>query len=281
MTYTIRCTHRNPLPLNGCLPTLDDDRVVFAGAYHGWGFHEDGAASGLRAARRLGATMAATGSRCQDGRRADPGALPDPDHAPAPRTGAPLLRTPRLQLVRRHRPSCRGCRDGCGRSPGSTPATTSTEAPNDTLRQRVDAFLAEHGTSTCAAARITALLQARVLGYVFNPLSLYWCHDADGVLRHVIAEVHNTYGGSATPICCRPTTTSPRWSTKKLYVSPFNDVDGYYLVRAPRPDAELDVTDLAAPRQPARVRRDHARQPGGGRASASSLGCSSSHRWHR
>jgi predicted NAD/FAD-binding protein len=37
------------------LPSLDDDRVVFAGAYHGWGFHEDGAASGLRAARRLGA----------------------------------------------------------------------------------------------------------------------------------------------------------------------------------------------------------------------------------
>jgi uncharacterized protein len=37
------------------LPTLNDDRVTFAGAYHGWGFHEDGAASGLRAARRLGA----------------------------------------------------------------------------------------------------------------------------------------------------------------------------------------------------------------------------------
>lgn len=37
------------------LSSLDDDRVAFAGAYHGWGFHEDGAASGLRAARRLGA----------------------------------------------------------------------------------------------------------------------------------------------------------------------------------------------------------------------------------
>jgi predicted NAD/FAD-binding protein len=37
------------------LPELDDDRIVFAGAYHGWGFHEDGAASGLRAAQRLGA----------------------------------------------------------------------------------------------------------------------------------------------------------------------------------------------------------------------------------
>lgn len=45
------------------LPTLDDDRVVFAGAYHGWGFHEDGAASGLRAAQRLGAQWPSTRQR--------------------------------------------------------------------------------------------------------------------------------------------------------------------------------------------------------------------------
>jgi predicted NAD/FAD-binding protein len=47
------------------LPTLDDDRVVFAGAYHGWGFHEDGAVSGLKAARRLGADWPATSSRTE------------------------------------------------------------------------------------------------------------------------------------------------------------------------------------------------------------------------
>lgn len=38
------------------LPELSDHRVAFAGAYHGWGFHEDGCASGARAAASLGVT---------------------------------------------------------------------------------------------------------------------------------------------------------------------------------------------------------------------------------
>jgi predicted NAD/FAD-binding protein len=55
MTYNHPLYTPESVAAQQLLPTLDDDRVVFAGAYHGWGFHEDGAASGLRAARRLGA----------------------------------------------------------------------------------------------------------------------------------------------------------------------------------------------------------------------------------
>lgn len=120
--------------------------------------------------------------------------------------------------------------------------STSAESgrPDATLRQRVDAFLAERDIEL-PGGRVTALMQARVLGYVFNPLSIFWCHDADGVVRHVIAEVHNTYGGRHAYLL-PPTGDQPAAVKKQLYVSPFNDVDGFYLVRAPLPDTQVDVT---------------------------------------
>lgn len=112
--------------------------------------------------------------------------------------------------------------------------------PTDTLRQRVDAFLADRGIDL-RGGRVTALLQPRVLGYAYNPLSLYWCHDGDGVVRHVVAEVHNTRGGRHTYLL-PPDTGQPAMVMKQLYASPFNGEGGYYLVRAPRPDTGLDVT---------------------------------------
>jgi len=63
MTYSHPLYTPESVAAQRLLPTLDDDQVVFAGAYHGWGFHEDGAASGLRAARRLGADWPARSAR--------------------------------------------------------------------------------------------------------------------------------------------------------------------------------------------------------------------------
>jgi DUF1365 family protein len=68
--------------------------------------------------------------------------------------------------------------------------------PRASLRANVDAFLAEEGVDL-RGGRVTMLTAARSLGHVFNPLTVYWCHDAAGDLVRVIAEVHNTYGGTA------------------------------------------------------------------------------------
>ena len=63
MTYSHPLYTPESFAAQRLLPTLNDDAVVFAGAYHGWGFHEDGAASGLAAARRLGADWPAATRR--------------------------------------------------------------------------------------------------------------------------------------------------------------------------------------------------------------------------
>ena len=39
------------------------------------------------------------------------------------------------------------------------------------------------------------LAHARVLGHAFDPMTAFWCFAADGALRAVLVEVHNTYGG--------------------------------------------------------------------------------------
>jgi uncharacterized protein len=122
--------------------------------------------------------------------------------------------------------------------------------PQDgSLRDRLSVFFADRDLAA-PEGRITALLQPRVFGYVFNPLSVFWCHDRDGRLRHVIAEVHNTYGERHAYLL--PPADLPVITAKKFYVSPFNAVDGSYLVQAPRPDSEVDITvELRRDRAPA------------------------------
>ncbi len=61
----------------------------------------------------------------------------------------------------------------------------------------------------------------------------------------MIAEVHNTYGERHAYLL--PPAELPVVTAKKLYVSPFNQVDGYYLVQAPRPDTRSRYHRGAAP----------------------------------
>ncbi|WP_067564920.1 DUF1365 domain-containing protein [Nocardia acidivorans] len=107
-----------------------------------------------------------------------------------------------------------------------------TPGTGDTLRDRVDDFLAGHGVH--CHGRITALMNARALGYVFDPLTVFWCHNPAGEVQCVIAEVHNTYGERHAYLL-RTDELGRAAVDKRFYVSPFNEVDGYYLLRLPEP----------------------------------------------
>jgi DUF1365 family protein len=111
--------------------------------------------------------------------------------------------------------------------------------PDATLRENLDAFLATHGVDV-RGGRITMLANARVFGYVFNPISVFWCHRPDGALECVVVEVHNTYGGRHAYLV-QPDSSGRASTSKELYVSPFNDVSGSYDLRVPEPGRRAHV----------------------------------------
>ncbi len=108
------------------------------------------------------------------------------------------------------------------------------------IRDNIDAFLAGHGVDL-AGGRVTMLTYARSLGYVFNPLTLFWCHDRSGAVVCVLAEVRNTYGESHCYLI-RVDAAGRGWVPKQFYVSPFYPVDGYYRMSVPEPAQRLAIT---------------------------------------
>lgn len=112
--------------------------------------------------------------------------------------------------------------------------------PDASIRTNVERYLRTEGIEP-DGGRIHMLASARVFGYVFNPLTLFWCYGAGGELQCVVAEVHNTYGERHCYLL--RTDPSGRASVPKaFYVSPFNDVDGEYRMKLPAPGERLAVS---------------------------------------
>ena len=121
--------------------------------------------------------------------------------------------------------------------------------PEASIRSNVAGFLTANGIDDDGGT-VTMLGSARVLGYVFNPLTLFWCHGRDGGLRAVLAEVHNTYGERHCYLL-HPDGSGRAVTPKEFYVSPFNDVSGTYEMSVPEPDSKLSVAiTLRRPGQP-------------------------------
>ncbi len=118
----------------------------------------------------------------------------------------------------------------------------------------------DHGTRRCEPARpyveaqlaragialeggpIRLLCFPRVLGYVFNPLSIYFCHHRDGTLRAVLYEVSNTFGeqhGYLIPVDQEGGEIVRQSCAKKFYVSPIMAMEGRNEFRLTPPAARL------------------------------------------
>jgi DUF1365 family protein len=102
--------------------------------------------------------------------------------------------------------------------------------PNATIKANVENYLALNGICLGDSSRIVMLANARVLGHVFDPLSVFWCFDASETLVCLLAEVHNTYGERHVYLL-RPDASGAATAGKAFHVSPFFDISGQYELR--------------------------------------------------
>lgn len=102
------------------------------------------------------------------------------------------------------------------------------------LRPYVDRLLAADGIAR--PDRVLLLCYPRVLGFVFNPISVYFCLDRDGRTTALVYEVRNTFGEAHTYVAAvQPGDASPagirQARDKRFYVSPFMPMEQRYHFR--------------------------------------------------
>ena len=109
------------------------------------------------------------------------------------------------------------------------------------IRGDVDRFLAARGVRTGPGDRVLMLAHARILGYVFDPLTVFWVLAADGTVRAVVFEVHNTFGQRHAYLL-HVDDAGRAEVDKAFYVSPFNDTSGSYAIALRLTPERVSVT---------------------------------------
>ncbi len=121
------------------------------------------------------------------------------------------------------------------------------DASHTTLRAHATALAGEAGVAR--PARILLLAYPRMFGFVFNPLSVYFCYDDAGALTAAIYEVRNTFGERHTYVCAvEDGQLGPaglrQERTKIFYVSPFIDLGMRYHFRIVPPGENVRLRIL-------------------------------------
>lgn len=126
---------------------------------------------------------------------------------------------------------------------------TSAPVPSARLKDRVIAYCARQGVDV-TGGRVVLVTLPRVFGYLFNPVSFYFCYDRHGAPTAAIAEVTNTFR-EMKPYFLRPDPAAAAKGEfrlrvpKHFYVSPYSDVDVAFdfTLRTPGERLSIQIDD--------------------------------------
>lgn len=110
------------------------------------------------------------------------------------------------------------------------------------LKPQIEARLAAAGIDT-EGGPIRLLTMPRILGYAFNPISVFFCHHRDGRLAAMLYEVHNTFGEIHTYLIPveGEALALVQESRKAFHVSPFMDMGLAYRFKVVQPGDRMAV----------------------------------------
>ena len=119
----------------------------------------------------------------------------------------------------------------------------SVHGPEDDgpLRPWVEEVLANAGVDLDGGP-VYLLTFPRILGYVFNPISVWYCYDSTGELAAVIHEVRNTFGDRHSYVVPLVDQGLRHTFDKQLHVSPFNPMDQHYRFSISPPGRRISVS---------------------------------------
>jgi DUF1365 family protein len=109
------------------------------------------------------------------------------------------------------------------------------------VRHNLENYLSQSGLST-APKRIELLTNLRTMGYVFNPVSFYFCYDDTDAPLAVVAEVHNTFGELKPFLLTRADLVRQQFHRsmdKLFYISPFSELENRLEIKASFPGEKL------------------------------------------
>ncbi len=147
----------------------------------------------------------------------------------------------RLRLFSRNRPNLYRFNDA-DHLPPQTPDAIPHPLP---AKSSLLSWIASQGLPLPPDTRVLLLTHCRVLGYVFNPVSFYFCLDAQDRPLCAVAEVGNTFG-EQKPFLLRPEDLASdgcfrRIVPKHFYVSPFSALDLAFDFKLRVPGEQLDI----------------------------------------